>query len=349
MISILRVLNFRVHEDYLLELSKGVNIIVGPNASGKTSLIEAVYIALQGTSFKGSDNNTIQFGKEWSRIDLNSEKTKRVVKLSYTNSKLQKIFSVDSNESKRLKQIDKYPVVLFDPSALSMISGSPTKRREYLDKTLSQIDPVYKQNLSKYKKVLLQRNKLLKQQTTKDQIFAWDIQLVEAATYIIEQREQFVTTIQKNIHTAYSGVVGGGDHKIKIKYNNTVVSGPSFKSEFAIFLNNNFYKDSVLGTTSVGPHRDDFYITLNYNPAQISASRGECRSLVIALKIIEIDLITEYYKKEPLLLFDDVFSELDGSRRKALTRLLNKHQAVVTTTDADVAIGLSKESKIIPI
>jgi len=344
MLEVVKLKNFRSHKDYIIQLGEGLNIVVGPNASGKTNLLESIYLSLTGTSFRTSDINVLNNKSDWSRVDLSGLGFDRTVKLRKVNNKLIKEFIVNGDQSKTLNKNNKHPVVLFEPHVLSLINGSPTKRRDYLDKLISSFDEDYKKSLAVYKRALLQRNNLLKQNSSINDFFSWDIQLIDSGSKVIKKRKDIFKDINKDIETNYLSI-SGKKQKLEVVYN------PSTSlQQFQTDLRESSNKDRIIGSTSVGPHRDDYLFVLGDSNADISASRGECRSIVLALKLFEIGCLSNAFDStKPILLFDDVLGELDGSRRKKLTKILNDHQTIITTTDADVAIGLSKNSRIIPI
>lgn len=345
MIQSVRLQNYRSHADYVVEFDPKVNIIVGANGSGKTSVLEAIYTILQGTSFKTSDTNTVKSDQDWARIDLNKGNEAVTLKIKKSDEKIDKEFSVNSNKYKRLPQKNRYPVVLFEPEMLKIISGSPTNRRDYLDKIISIIDPNYKKHLSRYKKALIQRNKLLKMQAADEHFFSWNIQLAENGSQIIKQRQKYCKQLNDQLEDIYNSIAATKS-SIDLQY---TPYKEDVQQQLINHLENNISHDRASKSTLFGPHRDDLEVSIDGRTANTSASRGECRSIVLGIKIIEIDQLKKHYNKPPLLLFDDVFSELDGARRKTLTKVLDNHQVIITTTDADTAIGFSKEAKLIPI
>lgn len=344
----IRLQNFRSYSDASFDFSPNVNIVVGPNAAGKTNLIEALLICATFKTYK--DDGFIKNNEPWARLDTHTNKNQlRTVKYQINNEKLDKTFEIEGKKYKRLPDDKKQPTVLFEPNDLSLLHGDPSGRRKFLDDLSAQIVLGYKTALNRYKRVLLQRNSLLKSlQRPNDQLFVWDVKLVELASELVRARNHVIKKIDEVLSEKYSKIA---DKKSKVniyyesKINSADYSGVMMKS-----LEKNAEMDVLRGFTSVGPHRDDLGFLFDKKVRTSEASRGESRSLVLALKLIELDLLEQKNGDKPLLLLDDVFSELDGKRRKALTVYLKGHQTVITTTDADIVLkNFSKNTQIIAI
>lgn len=325
------VQNVRSHELYEVDLVPGVTVITGPNGSGKTTLLESIYIALQGTSFKGSDNDILRTDGPWWKIDLLLDgQDRRTVKFDPSKVSSRKQFVIDGKTTARLAPKNKYPVVLFEPEDLRLLNGSPARRRQFIDRFISQLNPLYGQSLRKYERALRQRNKLLKRfNTSPDELFAWDITLAEHGAYLIEQRIAFIEKINSQLNTAYHDIAETSD-EIAVHYSHTFVG--DIKQKILAELHVHVDRDKMLGNTSVGPHRHDVLFALNNSPALTNASRGEVRTIVLALKFLEVDIIEQLTGLKPLILLDDVFSELDLARQKALSDKTREHQIVMTST-----------------
>ena len=313
----LRVQNFRTHSDFILEIGEKSTLISGANGSGKTSLLEAIYFALQGTSFRSSDKEILRNdGSSWFRIDLkDSRDSLRTIIFNNAVQKSKKQFLVDGNKKARLNANLRIPVVLFEPDDLQLLSGSPTRRRNFLDYFLSQIFPSFQLALTRYNKALKQRNNLLKRDNvSKDELFPWNLMLAEYGAEIISKRQDFLELLNSKIEEVYFEISGVKD-EIEIDYLGEKVS----KNEILAILSENIERDKILGYTNFGPHKHDIQFIFNKKPAQNVASRGENRSLVLALKFIETDILTDLTSKRPIVLLDDVFSELDDDRQKLLS------------------------------
>ena len=327
----LRVQNFRTHSDFILEIGEKSTLISGANGSGKTSLLEAIYFALQGTSFRSSDKEILRNdGSSWFRIDLkDSRDSLRTIIFNNAVQKSKKQFLVDGNKKARLNANLRIPVVLFEPDDLQLLSGSPTRRRNFLDYFLSQIFPSFQLALTRYNKALKQRNNLLKRDNvSKDELFPWNLMLAEYGAEIISKRQDFLELLNSKIEEVYFEISGVKD-EIKIDYLGEKVS----KNEILAILSENIERDKILGYTNFGPHKHDIQFIFNKKPAQNVASRGENRSLVLALKFIETDILSDLTSKRPIILLDDVFSELDDDRQKLLTKHFSKYQTIITSTN----------------
>lgn len=336
-ITSIRLQQFRSYTDESFEIDPGVNIIVGPNASGKTNLLEAILISSLGSSYRVRDTELVQFDRPWARIDADTADGKRTVKLIIEPPAVRKEFVILDQPLKRLLLPKTLPVVLFEPNHLQLLTGSPDLRREYLDNLLEQLVGGYSTIRSQYKRALAQRNRLLKQgDTARSQLFAWNIRLSQLGGEIAAHRTKLITSINQKITQLYQDL-SHTKATVQVSYESTC-DIKQYSSDMLHKLEQSVDQDILRGFTSKGPHRDNLQIVLNDHVLQDTASRGETRTMLLALKIIELQLIEEVRNQPPILLLDDVFSELDGARRRALTDLLKGYQTFITTTDADVVV-----------
>ncbi len=335
-ISSLRLQNFRSYNDFAVELSPGVNIVVGPNASGKTNLMEAVLVVSGLKPYRASWIDLISFNEQWTSVDCLMAEKSRSIKIKKVEDKVDKYFVINSKQKKRLSLEDKLALVLFEPENMRLLTDSPEYRRNFLDYILSQTVPTYSTNISSYKRILAQRNYLLKNYSPKysNQLFVWNIRLSEIAGEIVSLRLNLINEINYLISEIYSEIAGE-KQKVSVAYK-TKLGVNDYKSNLLKALEASFNADMARGFTGNGPHREDFEVVLRNNRADISASRGETRTIILSLKIIEKKLIENARGIKPIILLDDVFSELDGSRRKQLTKYLVDYQTIITTTDADI-------------
>ena len=331
-ISKVEVRNFRSHGKYLLELKNPTTLIVGENGSGKTSLIEALYIGLRGKSFRSSDKSIVKDRTSYYRVTVVfGDGKKRVVECA--DSK--KSFKVDDKKYTRLPVKCKYPVVLFEPDDLSLIHASPSKRRRFLDVLISQLDEKYHRALIRYDKALKQRNKLLNEAGVgSDSLFAWNVILAQNGSYINQQRKEIVELVNSKIESLYRSIAGNNDN-VGVLYSTPTIS----ESQYLHMLDSSLFKDKVLGCTNFGPHREDLEFVFNNSSAADTASRGEVRSMVLSLKFIETKLIKELIGLDPVILLDDIFSELDNTRQLRLVNNFKDHQVVITGVAAPVGMG----------
>ncbi len=325
----IHVQHIRSHDNYLVELSPEVTIITGANGTGKTSLLEAIYITLQGSSFRGSDSDILRKEHDWWRIDTILDDQPRIVKFDAKKLTSRKQFEIDNKTTARIPAKLKHPVVLFEPEDLRLLHGSPTRRRQFIDRFISQLNPLYGPTLRKYERSLKQRNNLLKNVSiSDDELFAWNISLAEHGAFVIEQRIAFIEQINQNLNTLYQEIAGTHD-EVSIHYSHTFVG--DLKQKLLNELHAHLGRDRYLGNTSVGPHRHDVIFEINHSPALSTASRGEARTIVLALKFLEVSIIEQLTEKQPIILLDDVFSELDANRQKLLTSQLKGHQIIITS------------------
>lgn len=325
----LSVQNIRSHDNFIIELSPTVTVITGNNGSGKTSLIEALYLSLQGKSFKGSDKDMLRYGMSWWRIDIEFDDfVKRTVTFNPELLTGRKKFTIDDKINYRLPIKSRYPVVLFEPDDLRLLNGSPTRRRQFIDNFINQLDPLYINALHKYERALKQRNNLLKKQfTSKDELFVWNVALSEYGAYIIEKRIAFIEQINSQLNDAYN-IIAKSNDIVMVHYSHTHIG--DIKQKLLNDLHSHMERDLLNGFTSTGPHRHDVIFQFNNSPALDVASRGEVRSIVLALKFLEVDIIEQITDLKPIILLDDVFSELDENRQKRL--FLSNNQVFITST-----------------
>jgi DNA replication and repair protein RecF len=241
------------------------------------------------------------------------------------------------------------PVVLFEPNHLQLLSGGPEGRRAYLDDLLEQTEPGYGSLRRQYKRTLAQRNALLKQhQPGHTRLFPWNVRLSELGGQIVRSRSRLVEQMNRQIGQLY--------HELSHTATETSLvyearwPAESYETNLLKKLEASTETDSMRGFTSAGPHREDLVVYFDGHPAHEAASRGESRTLVLGMKILELQLVQAARGATPLLLLDDVFSELDGARRRALTGYLRDYQTFITTTDADVVIqNFTETTRIIPL
>lgn len=333
----LRLQHTRSHSDAQFSVTSRVSVITGKNGSGKTTLLEALHVALRGTSFRGSDADFLARGESWWRIDVHmSDDDVRTVKFDSTKTSGRKQFDIHSKTSYRMPPTSKYPVILFEPDDLRLLAGSPARRRQFIDTFISQLNSHYAAIVRKYERALKQRNTLLKQPgVTRDAVFVWDMALAEYGAEVIRQRTQVIERINSALTDTYRSIAGTKD-TTSLHYSHTVIDG--IEQKLANDLHAQFERDTYLGFTSIGPHRHDVVSEFNGSPTVSVASRGEIRSIILALKFIEVDVATEATGFSPIVLLDDVFAELDESRQQRLAEKCRGNQMFITSTNAYTGI-----------
>lgn len=336
MIRDLRLQHFRSYLDTTYEFGEGVNIIVGPNASGKTNLLEAVLVLCKGTSYRASDAELIAHKKQWARLDGHVNQQNRTVKIISVGDTTKKEFTVGGTELKRMPMARSVPVVVFEPNHLQLLTESPELRRNFLDDIIEQTTPEYGEIRRKYKRCLAQRNHLLKQHFTNDQMFVWNVRLSELGGQIAKNRHKFIVEHTEELGQLYNKLAGKR-LKAEMQYSSRLTSA-TYGSAMLKALEQQIDVDTERGFTTIGPHRDDLGLLLGGYPLAASASRGETRTLLLALKLLEVRSVEKARDIKPILLLDDVFSELDGTRRRTLTEHMKDHQTFITTTDADIVV-----------
>jgi len=334
----LTVENVRSHRRFSRQFSRNVTVVTGPNGSGKTSLIEAVMVALSGHSFKDSDNELLRREAEWWRIDVQLDDQLRTVKFQPDAPK-KKQFIIDDKPSARLPVAARYPIVLFEPDDLRLLHGSPTRRRQFIDRFAAQLIPDYSKVIRRYERALRQRNRLLKNGAGHDQLFAWNVSLAQYGAQIIDVRTRLVERLNAGLGGTYRTIAQTKD-VVELHYSHTVID--QTEQKLLAELEARTERDQILGFTSVGPHRHDVLIRFNEAPAIGSASRGEVRTIILALKFLEVDILQEVTDLPPVILLDDVLSELDDKRQSHLATKFQNHQIIMTSTNPPSVVGDAK-------
>ena len=327
-ISEIRLSNFRCHSSYHLGFEEQTTLILGENGWGKTSVLEAIYLALRGKSFKAVDREILQRETEFYRVELTFSSGEKTV-VVYEAGPARRKFLVGDKGFARLPKKNRYPVVLFEPADLSLITASPTRRRDYFDRFLGQLNEAYATALSRYNKALKQRNEFLKREyVSEEELFSWNVILARYGVAIRKAREDLVSQLNDRLTGFYRGIAENRD-EVRLKYES--YTGETEESEYLRLLSLDFERDRLTGHTNFGVHKDDFTFMFNGFPADGTASRGESRSIILALKFIEAELLFEVLGRKPLILLDDVFSELDETRQQALVKNFQENQVVLTS------------------
>lgn len=341
MFKLLSLRQFRSYDDQLVKLNDGVTIFVGPNGSGKTNLLEALYVLSTGSSFRAREAEMIKLDHDWFRLEGIWGKQRRTLVVRRVDEKLEKQFNLDGVKRVRLTSEFKVPAVLFEPDHLFLLKASPALRRDYLDTALSKLQPDFTWLKHQFERVLAQRNavlkKHLKRSQLEDQLFAWDVRFAELAWQLVERRQQLVNKFDMHLSSIYSKIAREA-HVLNASYKNSVLAA-DYQAGLLQLLSANIDRDCDRGFTSVGPQRDDFTLDIDGQPAPSFASRGETRSIVLALKVAELRMLHQTLEQKPLLLLDDVFSELDPARCQALAEVAREYQTIITSANHDDVAG----------
>ena len=358
----LQLQNFRNYESVQLEFTDGVHVFIGENAQGKTNLMESIYaLAMTKSHRTTNDKELIGWNKEFATIKGTVEKTTTKTNLELQFSKKGKIAKVNYLEQKRLSSyLGNLNVILFAPENLTLVKGSPQNRRKFVDMELGQMSSLYLYDLVEYNRVLKQRNTYLKQLAIKkkqpdEYLEVLSEMLSELASKIVFHRLDFMKQLEAlaiPIHDQLSL----GREKFSVSYQATIPleDGLTPEQMKEIYINQfkkNQTREADQATTLIGPHRDDLIFYLNEVPVQTYGSQGQQRSTVLSLKLAEIELMKLSTGEYPLLLLDDVLSELDDDRQTHLIKAIeNKVQTFITTTSLDgIKQQFINEPVVIPI
>ena len=336
-INKVELINFRNYEKETISFKKGINFIVGTNAQGKTNLLESIYLCALGKTPKPiKEKSLIQFNKDFASILLKfstiaGNKTINYI-LNKTTNKIIKINNIPILKLSSL--IGELNLVYFSPDELKLVKESPEDRRKFMDISISQYDKVYLNTLLKFERILKQRNAVLKSNislnTKKEQLNIWNQQFIETATEIILKRINFIKKLQifaEKIHFFLTK-----SEKLEIFYNFNS-DKDEIKKYFYNAFEKNFIKECELGFTLVGPHRDDLTLLINGLDCKYFCSQGQQRTISLSLKLAIMEIIQNDTGEYPVLLLDDVMSELDNNRKKLLLSAVSKYQTLITCTE----------------
>ena len=357
--------NFRNISECSLEFCDGINILAGENAQGKTNLLEAVFYASVGRSFRASSSNEmISFGKKTATvsIDYQSDKKERADNITVQLfSDKKKTVEKNHLRVERLSDIvGSFRSVLFCPEHLSLIKDGPLERRTYLDIAISRINPKYIRSLQRYSYFLKQRNALIKSAVANREVFdatvdLWSEQLAAEASEISFYRVEFLKRVSKIVSTCFEDMTGKKE-SVEIIYRGSAsldaedyLDRDTVKQKYISLLASAHDREIFVGSTLWGIHKDDIEIKINGKNARSFASQGQQRSLALALKLAEGEICKEEFGDYPVFLFDDVLSELDDTRRDYMIRFAKGKQVIITTCEMKVVEDLDADKKILVV
>lgn len=335
MIKSITLTNYRNIEDTTIEFDPKSTLIIGNNAQGKTNILEAIFTLATTKPFRGASSyEAIRYDHDYARITGITKKNSLEVLYSLIPKKGTQV-QINEMKVPIAQFLGNFPAVLFSPDDLLLIGGEPRRRRRFLDMILSQVVKGYLPQFLLYQKTLKHRNALLKQiaekKASKSDLFFWDQELAKKVLPIVEARSNLFEFLCERTPIIWEKITSKG-HLSFLTKGNTSSLRKEDTSKFLTLLEKRHDRDIILGTTSVGPHRDDFSFEIDKTPLESFGSRGEWRSAIFTLKMVELLFIEEHLKQKPLLLLDDIFSELDEERTKTILPLLEKHQTILTTT-----------------
>ena len=344
----LELLNYRNYSNQIIEFKDNLNIIIGKNAQGKTNLLESIFLCTIGKSPRTSkDKDLISWGKQLSKVSIEIEKKigHKTIDM-FLFDKQNKAIKIDKIGIKKISELlGTLNAIYFSPDDLKLIKESPDERRKFMDIDLCQFDKTYYYNLSKYNKILMQRNKLLKSENyndLKETLSIWNIELAKCGAVIILKRLNLIEklkVISKKIHSE----ITSNQEDLNLSY--VGFTAPTEKELYNILIekyNESLDKDIKLGFTTVGPHRDDIKIVSNGIDLRSFGSQGQQRTASLSLKLSELEFFYENIGEYPILLLDDVLSELDENRQNKLLEITKNIQTIITCTDFNYQIPHTK-------
>jgi len=322
---------FRVYDNLNIKFNNSLNIIYGDNATGKTSILEAIFIASLGKSFRtNKDKEVIKLGEKDAQIEVNAEKKDRKINIKIQIDDKKKIYNNNILLKKTSDILGKNYIVLFTPDDINILNNEPGKRRRFLNIMISQLRPNYVYLINQYNKILEQRNFYLKQikyENKNEEILdIWDEQLYNAGIRIYNYRKEFIEKINFKIKEIHLKTTNNKE-KIELKYITNVNENLLNK------IKENRKIDINKGYTTIGIHRDDFETYINEKKISIFGSQGQKRTAIISLKLAEAQVIEEEIEEKPIILLDDFMSELDNKRIQGLFENIKDNQVIITCTD----------------
>ncbi len=335
----LSLINYRNYQNASFDFSSGINILTGNNAQGKTNCAEAIFYLCTGYSPRATrDKQVIKYGEEASTVTgVASSKFGDVkIEINFFKSK-NKLVTVNGVELKKIGELmGNFNSVFFNPEELKLIKESPEDRRRFMDISLSQMSKKYFYALQNYRKIIEQRNNLLKnpdKEVVYETLPLWDEKLAEYAEIIIKERLEFIKKLKPYAKTAHEFITDGKEALEISLESNYLEDDDTVRESLLKALNERVEKDIILGYTTAGPHRDDIKIKVNGEDVRVYGSQGQQRTCAISLKFAELEIFKDRFNEYPVLILDDALSELDVNRRKKLIEMASKMQTIITCTE----------------
>ncbi len=325
--------NFRNYTNQEIELQEGMNLFFGNNAQGKTNILEAIFLCAVGKSFRAKkENELIKHEEKKAVIELEYKKSDRDGKIGVELSDKKNIFINGIKQKKLSDVLGKINVVMFSPDDIEILKSGPSKRRRFLNILISQLRPKYVYSLNLYQKAIEQRNNYLRQikleNKPKALLEIWDAKIAEYAESVYFYRNEFVEKIKNKINKIHENITDNQE-EIKIKY----ITDCQDKEKYIEELRKNWDADIAKGYTTKGIHRDDFFVYINGKQVNVYGSQGQNRTVILSLKLCELEIIYDEIGEYPILLLDDFMSELDNKRRENFLKNISNTQIIITCTD----------------
>ncbi len=331
-LSKLQLWNFRSYENLELNFPNGITILYGDNGQGKTNIVEAIYLLCTGRSHRTNrEYDMIKFDKPWARIRIEDiqKDGRHTVDMVMARGQKKRIL-VNGLAISRISEIlGQLSGVIFSPEDLDLVKEGPQKRRRFMDIELSQVSKSYFYALNEYNKVLEQRNSLLKETTKANDLFVWDTLLAQRAVPIIKARREFCKRLQPLVNQMHQ-YLSSNKEELNCIYKDSVFNREDIEQAMLELLEKNHETDLKRGFTTIGPHKDDIIIKLGDIDLRYFGSQGQQRTATLALKLSELEMMKEDLGEYPVLLLDDVLSELDPTRQKLLLDKIKDVQTIIT-------------------
>ena len=329
----IKIYNFRNYKNEEINLEKNINIFYGKNAQGKTNIIEAIYLCGLGKSFRtNKDKEMIKLNENKSYVEVEFEKSDRDGKIKIELENKKNIYLNNIKLKKLSELLGNLNVVIFTPDDINILKGGPENRRRFLNIMISQLRPNYLNVLNLYKKTIEERNnylRLIKEENKSEELLdIWDEKLAEYAEKIVNYRKEFINKISNKIVEIHKSITNNNE-EIKIEY----LTDCEKKENYLNLLKQRRKLDVIKGFTTKGIHRDDFVIYINDNQVNVYGSQGQNRTVMLSLKLSELQIIYDEIGEYPILLLDDFMSELDKERRKNFLENIKNNQVVITCTE----------------
>lgn len=331
--------NFRNYKEEEIVFSENISLIYGENAQGKTNIIEALYLFATGKSHRTNNiNELVRYGENYFNIVLEYDENnyEQTLGIRYEKGKGKELTINGVKKDRMSELLGVVPSVLFAPESLLYVKGSPGERRKVIDIVLCQMSRKYLFDLQKYNKIIKNKNILLKVlqsgKNSDDQLAVWNESQARYGASIIEQRKELIKNLENRMNRLLLGI-SDGKEKIRLRYKSFFEENKPAYDNLLSSINNNSVREIEQGSCLIGPHRDDMEIYVNERNSRIYCSQGQQRSVALALNIAILEELEDQNGKAPVLLLDDVMSELDEKRQQYLFNIIDKRQTIITTTE----------------